>query len=79
MDRVRVSVWDLERMVMEIGFESEWVYVSLCVSVFQKTKFNFPCGHLLLKGTVFLTVSCLKVLLLRNRTESSREEINVML
>ena len=31
MDRVRVSVWDLERMVMEIGFESEWVYVSVCL------------------------------------------------
>ena len=72
--RVRVSIWDLERMVTEIGSKSECV----CACVFQKTKFNFLCGHLLLKGTVFLTVPCLKVLFLRNHT-ASREEMNVML
>lgn len=68
MDRVRVSVWDLERMVMEIRFESEWVCVSVCLFS-KKTKFNFPCGHLLLKGAIFLTVSYLGVLFLRNRMQ----------
>lgn len=69
----RSWVWDLGKIIMELWSESRSLQC-----VFQKDMLNISYELLVLKNTIFLTMSCPNVLFLRNCTVSW-EEMNAML
>ena len=54
--KARMTIWGLVKMVTDMASDCMYVCVCVCVCIFQKTKFNFSCDHLVLKGTIFFSL-----------------------